>query len=97
MRALRFLSPAETEMVAAARYYEAQSRNLGRRFLRHLQETVDSIVAFPYAGTAVRGDIRRRLVRQFPFAVFYSVAPEEILIIAVMDLRRDPEYWMNRV
>jgi plasmid stabilization system protein ParE len=97
MNSLRILSPAETEMAAAARYYESQSGGLGRRFLRHVRRTVDSIVANPRAGATVRGNVRRRIVRSFPFSVLYCVEPEEILVIAVMDLRRDPEYWLDRI
>ena len=42
------------------------------------------------------GDIRRALVKQFPYGVIYSEEQQEILIIAVMHLHRKPEYWRNR-
>jgi len=45
----------------------------------------------------VRGNVRRRLVHRFPFAVLYGVTPEEIVVTAIMDLRRDPEYWLYRL
>ena len=62
-----------------------------------VERTVAAIAAHPQAGVVVRGDIRRRLLRRFPFALFYSINTEEILSIAVMDLRRDPEYWVGRL
>ncbi len=97
MKILRFLRPAETEMVAAARYYESQCAGLGRRFLGEVERTTAAIAAHPQSGVVVRGDIRRRLLFRFPFALLYSASEAEILIITVMDLRRDPEYWINRI
>jgi hypothetical protein len=36
---------------------------------------------------------RRCRVQHFPFGLFYQVHNDEILILAVMDLRRDPKRW----
>jgi toxin ParE1/3/4 len=92
-----FLVPAEEEMLEAAEYYESQRRGLGRTFLAEVQRTVDRIVENPRLGQAVRQGIRRRLLRRFPFGILYQVDPEEIVIIAVMHLRRRPGYWSDRV
>ena len=97
MNSVRFLRPAEDEMGAAARYYNRCSPNLGARFLEHVQYTVDAIVQHPKAGRVLRGETRRRLVRHFPFAVLYRIEPDELLVVAVMDLRREPEYWVSRL
>jgi len=88
-----FLVPAEEEMLEAAEYYESQRRGLGRTFLAEVQRTVDRIVENPRLGQAVRQGIRRR----FPFGILYQVDPDEIVIIAVMHLRRRPGYWSDRV
>ena len=87
------LVPAEEEMLEAAEYYESQTRGLGRAFLAEVQRTVDRIVEHPRLGQLVRRGIRRRLTRRFPFGILYRVDPEEIVIIAVMHLRRRPGYW----
>jgi len=97
MKQVRFLSPAEAEMVTAAAYYESQCANLGRRFLNQVRHTVHAITTHPLAGATLRGSVRRRLVDRFPFAVLYCVTDEDILIVAIMDLRRDPEYWLDRL
>lgn len=97
MTSVRILSPAEREMVAAARYYESRSVNLGQRFLKEVQQTIEAIATHPYAGGVLRGDVRRRLLHRFPFAALYRLEPDEIVIVAVMDLRRDPDYWLGRL
>ncbi|MGH9877553.1 MAG: type II toxin-antitoxin system RelE/ParE family toxin [Nitrososphaerales archaeon] len=97
MTRIVFLAPAEEEMLEAAEYYESQRRGLGRNFLAEVQRTVDRIAENPRLGQIVRQDIRRRLTRRFPFGILYRLDPEEIVIIAVMHLRRRPGYWSDRV
>ena len=92
----RFLSPAEWEMVQAARYYESKVPVLGSEFLSEVQRIVKGIEANPEAAPRVKGEIRRRIVRRFPYAVLYQIDPDEIVILAVMHLRRHPNYWHGR-
>jgi len=96
MKTPRLLLPAEEEMLEAAFYYEQRSGGLGRDFLRKVQNAVDEIVQHPTRWPKVRGNIRRRMIHRFPYAVLYEDQPQEILIIAVMHLRRHPTYWIDR-
>ena len=97
MTSIVFLTPAEEEMLEASVYYEWQARGLGRDFLAEVQRTVDSIAENPPVGRIVRLPIRRRLMRRFPFGILYRIDPHEIVIIAVMHLRRRPGYRVARV
>ena len=92
----RFLSPAEWEMVQAARYYQSKVPVLGSEFLSEVQRVVKGIEAHPEAAPKVKGDIRRRILNRFPYAVLYQIDPDEIVILAVMHLRRHPDYWHGR-
>jgi len=42
------------------------------------------------------GDVRRSLVKRFPYGVLYSKENNGILILAVMNLHREPGYWETR-
>ena len=97
MTCIGFLVPAEEEMLEAAQYYESQTRGLGHEFLVGVQRTVARIIENPRLGQIVRGDTRRRLMSKFPFGILYRIDPQEIVIIAVMHLRRRPGYWADRV
>ena len=97
MTPIVFLAPAEEEMREAAEYYERQTRGLGHEFLAEVQRTVERIVENPRLGHIVRRSIRRRLTLKFPFGILYRIDPHEIVIIAVMHLRRRPGYWADRV
>ena len=96
MKITRFLSPAEREMAQAAQYYNSKAPNLGAEFLQEVKKTVKRLEADPEAAQKVRGYVRRRLIRRFPFGILYRIDPEEIVILAVMHLARHPDYWHSR-
>lgn len=95
MRA-RYLSPAEWELVQAAHHYESQVANLGFEFLAEIHRAVKSIEDHPEAAPIIKGVIRRRIIRRFPYAILYQIDPAEIVILAVMHQRRHPDYWHDR-
>ena len=88
---------AEKELNEAASYYETQSSGLGGAFLDEVERTVGLIVQYPEAGPLVNPVVRKRQVRRFPYAVFYSIEPKEIWILAIANQHRRPFYWRGRV
>jgi toxin ParE1/3/4 len=96
MKTVAFHPDAQTEMIKAAAYYEAQQRGLGRRFLAAAQAAVNLIAHNPRLYPIVDLDVRRCLTRTFPFAVLYRERPGRIVVMAVMHLHRDPDYWKDR-
>lgn len=91
-----FNALAEAELVEAIDYYEHERDGLGGAFLTEIRRTTGAIVAFPDAGTSIRGAVRRRLCHRFPYAVLYERRGEEIRILAVMNQRRRPSFWFGR-
>jgi plasmid stabilization system protein ParE len=70
---------------------------LGLEFLRCLEATVVSIQRNPLMYPAVFAEYRRALVRRFPYAVFYEVEAERIVIYAVFHCSQDPDKWRARL
>ena len=87
---------AERELNQAAQYYALGSPGLGSSFLKEVDRCLQSIEDHPEAGVIVRGSVRRRLLRRFPYALLYKVKPSGIRILAVMNLKRRPTYWVGR-
>ncbi len=96
MKPIIFLPEAEEEMVEAARFYETQTSGLGADFLLEIRRVTEGISKNPRAGRILRGKVRRRLVRRFPYGLLYRIDPDEIVVMAVMHLRRSPGYWRGR-
>ena len=87
---------AKVELNEAAQYYEAESPGLGEAFLAEVERSVAALVEHPEASPAIGGLVRRRLLRRFPYGLLYRVRGDRIRILAVMNLRRRPAYWVGR-
>lgn len=94
---IRFLGPAEWEMLDAARYYELQATGLGRDFLEKIDSVLKSIAECPESCPAITFNVRRRLIHRFPYGLLYRLESQEIIILAVMHLHRRPDYWTDRL
>jgi len=92
-----FHPEAELEFVDAINYYEKKEKNLGYDFSLEIYSTIERILAHPSAWPILEDDIRRSLVNRFPYGVLYTQMDKEIIIIAVMHLNRDPDYWKDRI
>lgn len=87
---------AEGELNEAAAYYERARSGLGKAFLAEVQHAVESLTAAPLAGTPVHREVRWRLVRRFPYCVYYRLHDDDVRILAVGHQKRRPLYWRAR-
>jgi plasmid stabilization system protein ParE len=94
---LRFHPEAALELEEAIFYYEHRQIGLGKQLNQEIKSTVQLIKAHPKAWSIIGNNIRRTLVRRFPYGVLYSVEKDEIHILAIMHLNREPNYWKDRV
>ncbi|MBI1748241.1 MAG: type II toxin-antitoxin system RelE/ParE family toxin [Acidobacteria bacterium] len=92
-----FHPEAEVEFIEAIEYYEEKESGLGYDFAVEVYLTIERTVSFPKAWPVIEEDIRRSLVRRFPYGILYSEEKEGIYIVAIMHLHRDPEYWKHRI
>ena len=91
-----FHPDAENEFNQAIDYYEKIETGLGYDFAIEVYNTIQRSLIYPEAWPILQGDIRRCLVRRFPYGVLYSIEPNGLYILAVMNLHRNPNYWENR-
>jgi len=91
-----FLPEAEQEMLEAAIYYQSQASGLGVDYLSKVEQAVQAIAESPMTWPIIEDELRRRLIRRFPFGILYRIEPEKIVIVAVAHLRRRPGYWRGR-
>ena len=91
-----FHPEAEIEFNKSIDYYEEIESGLGYDFVLEVYSTIKRSVEFPDAWTVLEGEIRRSLVKRFPYGILYSKEQKGIFIVAVMNLHRQPEYWKHR-
>jgi len=87
---------AEVEALEAAKWYENRSQGLGRAFLDLVEQTLEDVATRPRQFPRVYGDIRRALLKRFPFGVFFRLGGDRIRVLAVMHLSRNPQRWRRR-
>jgi len=91
-----FHPEAELELNIAVDYYEECKVNLGAEFAYEIQKTIQRILEFPTAWQKLDAEIRRCLTNRFPFGVIYYQKDDKIIILAIMQLKRKPNYWKER-
>ena len=97
MRRVILLSGAKADLRDAFRYYEKKKEGLGEEFLDDFYKTRFWISEHPFAAPVIYKDFRKAKFHIFKFLLVYSVEQEEIVVVAVMHRRRDPDYWKARI
>ena len=87
----------EADVEAAFNWYEGEEPGLGLEFLEELRAAYHRILDHPLGYQDLRSGIRRALTRRFPYAVYFSIEEEAIVIVAVLSTARDPEEWQQRI
>ena len=94
---INFLEIAKSELDYAIEYYNYESTGLGDEFLTEILKVLDRIGQFPEAWHLYSKRTRRCQTRRFPYGVIYQIREKEILVVAVANLHRKPDYWKDRV
>lgn len=87
---------AYSELEHAKTWYSKQAEGLGDQFFQEVQFAIAQIQKTPHTWPNYTKGTRRFLVHRFPYAVVYVPTPSKIHILAVMHLKRKPDYWKNR-
>jgi toxin ParE1/3/4 len=87
---------AEFELNDAAVFFESKTAGLGVRFLSAVQKAVAEINQHPEASPIILQQVRRKVVRKFPYSILFTVKPDHIRILAIAHQKRRPFYWRGR-
>src|SRR5436190_424980 len=94
---LRLHNEAEAELQAAAQWYEDRVAGLGEQFLTEAINAFSEIELHPERFTRVKHrtprEIRRRLLRRFPYSVVYELRQDQCIVLAIAHTSRKPGYW----
>jgi plasmid stabilization system protein ParE len=94
---IRILPAAEQDLISGFQFYEAQEKGLGHYFLDSVFADIDSLQL--YAGIhPIHFELFHRLLtKRFPFAVYYQIDGDQVLVVAVLDCRRRPAWIRERL
>jgi toxin ParE1/3/4 len=78
-------------------YYESQSIGLGGDFVDEFERQVLKIAAMPDRWMIVRGDLRRSLMKRFPYVILFRVLQDDVIRVTVVKHeKRHPSFGMLR-
>jgi hypothetical protein len=78
------------------RFYDRKEHGLGDYFINSLLADLESL-AF-YAGIHRRyAGFYRMLSKRFPFAIYYDIREDTILVVAVLDMKSNPAWTRSQL
>jgi plasmid stabilization system protein ParE len=93
-----FLTPeAEADIAEATSWLGEQSNELPSRFESVVAKAIADALAFPEAYPLVHRSARRILTGTFPYAIYYLIEPEMVVVFGVIHQARHPSTWQRRM
>lgn len=95
--AVKILTPADSDAIEAALWYDAQVPGLGAVFLEEVNAAVEKLRTYPEIHSLRFADVRRAPLHRFKFyGLYYLIKVPEVWIIAVYHARRNPQWLRQR-
>ena len=96
---MRFVltEPAESDLQAARDFYVDLSPPISDRFLAAFDSLAERLLTFPESAQLVHQTVRRARVQGFPYAAFYEIQDDRLVVLAVMHTARHQDRWKSRV
>lgn len=94
---IRILESALNDMAEGFHFYEKQKQGLGSYFLDSLISDIDSLLIYAGIHPVYFSKYHRMLSKRFPFAIYYKVAENKILVYAVLDCRKNPAWTRDKL
>ena len=88
---------AEADLSEAFSWYEGEREGLGHEFLARVGQQLGRVIDSPLSYPSVYRSVRRSLLPQFPFALFYLLDGETVTILCVSHQAREPDHWTERL
>lgn len=89
-------SEARTDLLDAFQWYQDQRAGLGLDFKLCVDDALSKLKKQPSFYKKIHYDIRRIVIKRFPFGIFYLINNNSVIILAVLHARRDPSKWKSR-
>jgi len=96
MKRIIVLPQAEQDLKESAEFYKEVSVDLLNKFILAVDSSFIDIRRNPQAFPKTLKKIRKYVVSDFPFCIFYVDEADVIYILAVFHCKRNPEIWRKR-
>ncbi len=94
---LRYLPEAKRELHEGIAWYAKNAKGLGKKFSLAVNQALKPLRKMPKMHSLVVKDIRRAVVKDFPYIVLYRVTDKEVIVISIFQTDQDPAKWQSRI
>jgi toxin ParE1/3/4 len=90
---------AEIDITDAVIWYHHQQTGLGNEFLTEIEIAITSAATNPnqYPRLRRKPDVRRTLMKRFPYRIFFILKPEHIVVFRVLHSARHDREWKSTI
>ena len=93
---IKILPAANDDLLNGYDFYEQQEEGIGSYFLDSLFSDIDSLLIYQGVHPVYFDKYYRLLSQRFPFAIYYRIENEEIVVYAILDCRKKPAWIKGR-
>lgn len=94
---VKFTAGARIDLREASAWYEEKAAGLGAKFSEAVQQQSELLEHTPEKYRIAHRDVRRCSVPRFPYAMYYRVVGQTVLVLLVHGVRQEPNELQERL
>ena len=94
---IKILPIANEDLINGYHFYQQQQQGIGDYFINSLFSDIDSLIIYHGVHPVFFERYHRMLTKRFPFAIYYTIEGDDIVIYAILDSRRSPAWIAGRL
>lgn len=93
---LQISDDAEVDLDKSYEYYKEENQKLADIFFNQIKLSLEKIKQNPHSFPIEYKDVRKFVVKKFPFVIYFQSHESIVKIIAIFHTSRNPEIWNER-
>ncbi|MFH1963465.1 MAG: type II toxin-antitoxin system RelE/ParE family toxin [bacterium] len=90
------LSHVKEDLIEGKEFYDSNEEGVGSYFFDSIVSDIESLKIHAGIHSKHYG-LHRMLSKRFPFAIYYNINGSTAIVVAVLDLRRNPDWIRKRL
>ena len=87
---VRYKRAAAAEVTSAISWYAQPEINQTSAFVKDIQRTESHLQTHPELYKRVESDVRRAVLRRFPYSLFFLIEGDQVVVLAFMHQHQRP-------
>lgn len=97
MASVRYRPKAADDLGLAIAWYDAKGEKVGNLFVDAYEKAIERVSSNPYVYASDNSGLRIVRMVRFPYAIYFRVRSEQIVVLAIMHTSRDRRSFDDRL